>query len=74
MDAFTDIGWFLYISLDSYKVWMHLLTFTTNVYWLQHFGMTIPALDRHGPQIWCFVACWIQGVKEGDPLIIKHVS
>ena len=24
MDAFTDIGWFLYISLDSYKVWMHL--------------------------------------------------
>ena len=27
MDAFTDIGWFLYISLDSYKVWMHLQTF-----------------------------------------------
>ena len=26
MDAFTDIGWFLYISLDSYKVWMHLQT------------------------------------------------
>ena len=25
-DAFTDIGWFLYISLDSYKVWMHLQT------------------------------------------------
>ena len=26
MDEFTDIGWFLYISLDSYKVWMHLQT------------------------------------------------
>ena len=26
MDAFIDIGWFLYISLDSYKVWMHLQT------------------------------------------------
>ena len=26
MDAFTDIGWFLYISLDSYNVWMHLQT------------------------------------------------
>ena len=26
MDAFTDINWFLYISLDSYKVWMHLQT------------------------------------------------
>ena len=26
MDAFTDIGWFLSISLDSYKVWMHLQT------------------------------------------------
>ena len=26
MDAFTDIGWFLYVSLDSYKVWMHLQT------------------------------------------------
>ena len=26
MDAFTDIGWFLYISLDSFKVWMHLQT------------------------------------------------
>ena len=26
MNAFTDIGWFLYISLDSYKVWMHLQT------------------------------------------------
>ena len=26
MDAFTDIGRFLYISLDSYKVWMHLQT------------------------------------------------
>ena len=22
MDAFTDIGWFLYISLDSYKIWI----------------------------------------------------
>ena len=27
MDAFTDIGWFLYISLDSYNVWMHLQIF-----------------------------------------------
>ena len=26
MDAFTDIGWFLYISLDSYIAWMHLQT------------------------------------------------
>ena len=26
MDAFTDIGWFLYVSLDSYQVWMHLQT------------------------------------------------
>ena len=26
MDAFTDVGWFLYISLDYYKVWMHLQT------------------------------------------------
>ena len=26
MDAFTDMCWFLYISLDSYKVWMHLQT------------------------------------------------
>ena len=26
MDAFTDIGWFRYVSLDSYKVWMHLQT------------------------------------------------
>ena len=32
-DAFTDIGWFLYISLDSYKVWMHLQTFYRSVYW-----------------------------------------
>ena len=32
MDAFTDIGWFLYISLDSYKVWMHLQTFYQCVY------------------------------------------
>ena len=30
MDAFTDIGWFLYISLDPYKVWMHLQTFYQN--------------------------------------------
>ena len=36
MDAFTDIGWFLYISLDSYKVWMHLQTlvgFCTYRHW-----------------------------------------
>ena len=26
MDAFTDIGWLQYTSLDSYKVWMHLQT------------------------------------------------
>ena len=32
MDAFTDIGWFLYISLDSYKVWMHLQTLVGLLY------------------------------------------
>ena len=28
MDAFTDIGWFLYISLDSYKVFLDNIFFT----------------------------------------------
>ena len=41
MDAFTDIGWFLYISLDSYKVWMHLQTlvgFCTSLLILTKYG------------------------------------
>ena len=41
MDAFTDSGWFLYISLDSYKVWMHLQTvvgFCTSILILIKYG------------------------------------
>ena len=46
MDAFTDIGWFLYISLDSYKVWMHLQTlvgFCTYLLILRMYG----CIHRH---------------------------
>ena len=46
MDAFTDIGWFLYISLDSYQVWMHLQTlvgFCTYLWILIQYG----CIHRH---------------------------
>ena len=46
MDAFTDIGWFLYISLDSYEVWMHsqtLVGFCTYLWILIKYG----CIHRH---------------------------
>ena len=41
MDAFTDIGWFLYISLDSYKVWMHLHSYIafTDIGWFLYISL-----------------------------------
>ena len=50
MDAFTDIGWFLYISLDSYKVWMHLQTL---------FGFCT-SLDSY--KVWMHLRHWLVSV------------
>ena len=41
MDAFTDNGWFLDISLDSYKVWMHLQTLLYSSFKLNIMGVCL---------------------------------